>query len=74
MHLYGELYFGAGKGFKNIILIAIGTDLGSGIVVDGHVLYGANDSVGEIGHMNMYRELVVVVVVGAWVGTFLQLE
>lgn len=55
MHLYGELYFGAGKGFKNIILIAIGTGLGSGIVVDGHVLYGANDSVGEIGHVNMYR-------------------
>ena len=49
------MYFGAGKGFKNIILIAIGTGLGSGIVVDGHVLYGANDSVGEIGHMNMYR-------------------
>ncbi|MFQ7171292.1 MAG: ROK family protein [Thomasclavelia ramosa] len=48
------MYFGAGKGLK-YYFNCIGTDLGSGIVVDGHVLYGANDSVGEIGHMNMYR-------------------
>ena len=39
----------------NDVRMHLGTDLGSGIVVDGHVLYGANDSVGEIGHMNMYR-------------------
>ncbi|GGA20191.1 ROK family protein [Paenibacillus physcomitrellae] len=56
VNLYGEWYFGAGKGFSNIVLITLGTGLGSGIVVDGNVLYGATASAGEIGHMNMYRE------------------
>lgn len=55
VNLYGEWYFGAGKGKKNVVLLTLGTGLGSGVVVDGHVLYGATGSVGEIGHMNMYR-------------------
>ena len=55
MNLYGEWYFGAGKGKKNVVLITLGTGLGSGLIIDGHVLYGATGSVGEIGHMNMYR-------------------
>lgn len=56
VNLYGEWYFGAGKDKKNVVLLTLGTGLGSGVVVDGHVLYGATGSVGEIGHMNMYRE------------------
>ncbi|WP_040950973.1 ROK family protein [Gorillibacterium massiliense] len=56
VNLYGEWYFGAGKGLKNLVLVTIGTGLGSGIVVDGNVLYGTTSSIGEIGHMNMYRE------------------
>jgi len=56
INLYGEWYFGAGKGFENVVLVTIGTGLGSGIVVDGKVLYGTTSSIGEIGHMNMYRE------------------
>ena len=56
VNLYGEWYFGAGKGSKNVVLLTLGTGLGSGIVMDGHVLYGATGSAGEIGHMNMYRE------------------
>lgn len=55
MNLYGEWYFGAGKGKSNVVLITLGTGLGSGVIIDGHVLYGATGSVGEIGHMNMYR-------------------
>ena len=55
-NLYGEWYFGAGKGCKNVVLLTLGTGLGSGIVMDGHVLYGTTGSAGEIGHMNMYRE------------------
>lgn len=55
MNLYGEWYFGAGKGKNNIVLITLGTGLGSGVVIDGNVLYGATGSAGEIGHMNMYR-------------------
>lgn len=56
VNLYGEWYFGAGKGLENLVLVTIGTGLGSGIIVDGKVLYGTTSSIGEIGHMNMYRE------------------
>lgn len=56
VNLYGEWHFGAGKGLNNIVLVTIGTGLGSGVVVDGRVLYGTTSSIGEIGHMNMFRE------------------
>lgn len=55
-NLYGEWYFGAGVNKKNIVLLTLGTGLGSGIIMDGRVLYGATSSAGEVGHMNMYRE------------------
>lgn len=55
VNLYGERYFGAGKDKDNIVLLTLGTGLGAGIIIDGHILYGATSSVGEIGHMNMYR-------------------
>lgn len=56
VNLYGEWLHGAGKGKRNIVLITLGTGLGSAIIMDGHVLYGATSSAGEFGHMNMYRE------------------
>ena len=56
VNLYGEWLYGAGLNSKNLILITLGTGLGSGIVVDGKVMYGATSSAGEIGHMNMYRK------------------
>lgn len=56
VNLYDEWLYGAGLKLKNLILITLGTGLGSGIVVDGKVIYGATASAGEIGHMNMYRE------------------
>ncbi|MCL6604777.1 MAG: ROK family protein [Paenibacillus sp.] len=55
VNLYGEWLHGAGRGYKNLMLITLGTGLGSGIVNDGKVLYGTSYSAGEIGHMNMYR-------------------
>ncbi|MNN37489.1 Glucokinase [compost metagenome] len=56
VNLYGEWLFGAGKGYRNVFLLTLGTGLGSGIITDGKVLYGTTSSAGEIGHMNMYRE------------------
>ncbi|UJF34883.1 ROK family protein [Paenibacillus hexagrammi] len=56
VNLYGEWLFGAGAGCSNMVLLTLGTGLGSGIVVNGSVLYGQTSSAGEIGHMNMYRE------------------
>ncbi|MBR2566314.1 MAG: ROK family protein [Paenibacillus sp.] len=56
VNLYGEWLFGAGIGCLNVVLITLGTGLGSGIVHEGKVVYGSTSSAGEIGHMNMYRE------------------
>ncbi|AOZ90843.1 ROK family protein [Paenibacillus crassostreae] len=56
VNLYGEWSFGAGVGYQNLVLITLGTGLGSGIINDGKVIYGKTSSAGEIGHMNMYRE------------------
>lgn len=46
----GEMLYGAAQDYKNFILITLGTGLGSGIVVDGNILYGADGFAGEIGH------------------------
>lgn len=55
VNLYGEWQRGVGIDQTNLLMVTLGTGMGSGIVVDGHVLYGATTSAGEIGHMNMYR-------------------
>ncbi len=47
----GEMFFGAAKGMKNFITITLGTGLGSGIVIDGKLLYGNNGCAGELGHV-----------------------
>ncbi|MFC7681814.1 ROK family protein [Paenibacillus sp. GCM10028914] len=56
VNLYGEWRYGSGIGYQNVVLITLGTGLGSGIINDGKVIYGKTSSAGEIGHMNMYRE------------------
>jgi glucokinase len=47
----GEMLFGAAKGMKNFLVITLGTGLGSGIVVNGDVLYGSDGFAGEVGHI-----------------------
>ena len=46
----GEMTYGAAKGLKNFIMITLGTGVGSGIVIDGKVLYGHDGFAGELGH------------------------
>jgi glucokinase len=46
----GEMQFGAAKGMKDFVVITLGTGLGSGIVVNGQIVYGADSFAGEIGH------------------------
>jgi glucokinase len=46
----GEMLFGAAKGMKDVIVITLGTGLGSGVVVDGKLVYGSDGFAGEIGH------------------------
>lgn len=47
----GEMLFGGAKGMKNFIVITLGTGLGSGIVVNGEVVYGHDGFAGELGHI-----------------------
>lgn len=46
----GELVFGAGKGLRDFIVITLGTGLGSGLVVNGALVYGHDGFAGELGH------------------------
>ena len=46
----GEMLFGAAQGMRDFIVITLGTGLGSGIVVNGEMVYGASGFAGEIGH------------------------
>jgi glucokinase len=46
----GEMRFGAAQGMKDFIVITLGTGLGSGIVANGELIYGADGFAGEIGH------------------------
>lgn len=47
----GEMAYGAAKGMKNFIMITLGTGVGSGIVVNGQVVYGSDGFAGELGHV-----------------------
>lgn len=49
----GEMIFGAAKGVRHFIILTLGTGLGSGIVVDGEVVYGHTGFAGELGHMTV---------------------
>jgi len=46
----GEMEFGGAAGMRHFMVITLGTGVGSGIVVNGEVLYGADGFAGEIGH------------------------
>jgi glucokinase len=52
----GEMEFGSAKGMKNFVEITLGTGLGSGIIIDGKMLYGHSGAAGELGHTNVVRE------------------
>jgi len=47
----GEQWFGAGEGAHNIVLIAIGTGVGAGLIVDGVLYRGHNNAAGEVGFL-----------------------
>jgi len=46
----GEMIYGGAKGMKNFVMITLGTGLGSGIVVNGDLVYGHDGFAGEVGH------------------------
>jgi glucokinase len=52
----GEMWIGAGKNVKDLILLTLGTGIGGGIVIDGKVMHGAHGMAGEFGHMTVIPE------------------
>lgn len=52
----GEMLFGGAKGMKDFIFITLGTGVGSGIVVNGQMVYGHDSFAGEIGHVIMFPD------------------
>ncbi len=51
----GEMTYGAARGLKDFIMITLGTGVGSGIVIDGKLVYGHDGFAGELGHMIVKR-------------------
>lgn len=47
----GEQKFGAGKGCTDFVCVFVGTGIGSAIVKNGHIIYGATGTAGELGHI-----------------------
>ncbi len=56
MAVLGEMYQGGGSGSRNLILVTLGTGVGSGIVCGGRVITGHDGAAGEIGHMVVNTE------------------
>ncbi len=52
----GEMWMGAGRGIRDLLLITLGTGIGGGIIVDGKVLHGFLGMAGEIGHMTIFPD------------------
>jgi glucokinase len=48
---YAEYRFGAGRGYRHLLLVAVGTGIGGGIVSDGRLFRGAHGFAAEIGHV-----------------------
>ncbi len=52
----GELIYGGGIGMGNFVMITLGTGLGSGIIVNGDLVYGQDGFAGELGHVTIIPE------------------
>lgn len=51
----GEMHYGAARGMKDFIEITLGTGVGSGIIIDGKLVYGHDGFAGELGHVTVKR-------------------
>lgn len=49
----GEMWKGGGKGFRNVVMVTLGTGVGGGIILDGKIVAGSVGAAGEIGHIVM---------------------
>lgn len=51
----GEMWQGGGKGYKNVVMVTLGTGVGGGIIINGNVISGTNGAGGEIGHIKVVK-------------------
>lgn len=49
----GEMWKGGGKGYKNIVMVTLGTGVGGGVINNGEILTGSKGAAGEIGHITV---------------------
>ena len=56
MAALGEMWQGGGKGYKDIVMVTLGTGVGGGIILGGKMLSGVNGAGGEIGHIQVNTE------------------
>jgi glucokinase len=52
----GEMTYGVARGMRDFIMITLGTGVGSGIVINGQLVYGHDGFAGELGHVNAQRD------------------
>ena len=53
---YGEVLGGAAKGYKDVVVITLGTGVGGGIIIDGKIYSGSNYAGAELGHMVIVKD------------------
>jgi glucokinase len=51
-----EFYFGAGRGFQNLVFVTMGTGFGAGLILDGRLYRGTSDVAGEVGHIRVAED------------------
>lgn len=49
----GEMWQGGGKGFRDLVMVTLGTGVGGGVIINEKILAGTNGAAGEIGHIPM---------------------
>ena len=49
----GEMWKGGGQGYTDMVAVTLGTGVGGGIIINGHIVCGANGAGGEIGHIHL---------------------
>lgn len=52
----GECWKGAGRGYKNMVMVTLGTGVGGGVIINGKILPGTHGAGGEIGHIMVNKD------------------
>lgn len=56
LYTLGEAWEGTGKGYKNIVVMTLGTGVGGGIIIDGRLYRGSSGFAGEVGHIIIEKD------------------